>query len=234
MFHFKQFSIDDAHCAMKVGTDSVLLGASVNISEAFRILDVGCGSGILSLMAAQRNELCKITAIELDEAAVKDAESNFANSKWSERINLQHIKFQIFAINTDSKYDLILCNPPFFSKSLKANGNQRNMARHDDSLPHDEFLAGASKLLQKNGSIVVIIPFESQQKWLLEATLQGLYLKKQSVVKSSTTHPPHRLIVELTNEKPFEIIDSEIIIYSEKGIYSKQYKELCKEFYLHF
>lgn len=234
MFHFKQFSIDDSRCAMKVGTDAVLLGAIADIANAKLVLDIGCGSGILSLMAAQRNKNCQVTAIELDKEACLDAQCNFDASPWKTQISLLNQRFQDFTVNCELKFDTILCNPPFFSNSLRALGSTRSMARHDDNLPFDELLKGIKRVLNPKGKCTLIIPFDSQQKWLIEANLHGLYVTNISLVKSYSHMKPHRSIIELSPLTPTMALTTEIVIYSEKGVYSQSYKDICKEFYLNF
>lgn len=234
MFHFKKFSIDDTHCAMKVGTDAVLLGAWSALENAQNILDVGAGSGILSLMAAQRNEQAQIFAIELDKSACEDAKKNILNSSWRERIHVENQLFQNFAIETALKFDFIICNPPFFSQSLRAADKQRNMARHDDLLPACELLSGIARLLNDEGSAALIIPTNYLEKFTIEAAIHSLFTAKKTFVKSTINHNAHRVLIEFEKKNNTSIQVSEFIIYSKPSIYTEEYRALCRNFYLKF
>ncbi len=234
MFHFKQFSIDDSLCAMKVGTDSVLLGAVADIEKAIKLLDIGCGTGILSLMAAQRNQHCTITTVEIDPEACLNARQNFRNSAWDNRITLYNQRFQDFAKRCETNFDNIICNPPYFSNSLKAKGEKRTMARHNDSLPLEQLLAGIEKILAPEGKFTVVLPSDIKQKWIIEAQIVGLYPKKITSITSFSHLPPQRVIIEFSNSHSHETINDCITIYAQKGIYSDVYRNISKDFYLNF
>ncbi len=234
MFHFKEFSIDDSKAAMKVGTDAVLLGAWAKCEYETRILDIGTGSGIIALMMAQRNKGITVDAVEIESDAADIAKQNFQLSPWAGQINVYNQSISDFVLQTTYKYSLIVCNPPFFSNSLKTPGKARNLARHNDSLPVTELLDISSRLLSIVGKAAFILPAVAFEYWQQEAEKHKLFPERITNVKSSSTHKPHRVLVEFTLEKQAEIIKSEFIIYSSEKIYSFEYQDLTKDFYLNF
>src|SRR5664279_1596216 len=143
-FRFKHFSVDDSKCAMKVGTDGVLMGAWADVSAAEKILDIGTGCGLIALMAAQRSN-ANITAIDIDEDATLQSKENFLSSPWHERIEAIHATVQQF--QPDFLFDLIICNSPFFKNALKTPYHERNLARHNDTLPFDSLVSSVNRLL---------------------------------------------------------------------------------------
>lgn len=234
MFHFKKFSIDDSKAAMKVGTDAVLLGAWAKCENETRILDIGTGSGIIALMMAQRNEGIPVDAVEIEHDAADIAKQNFQLSPWAGQINVYNQSISDFVWQTNYKYSLIVCNPPFFTNSLKTPGKARNLARHNDSLPVTELLEISSRLLSKEGKAAFILPAKAFEYWLNEAEKYKLFPERITNVNSSSAHKPHRVLVEFITEKQNEIIKSEFIIYSSEKIYSFEYQDLTKDFYLNF
>lgn len=233
MFHFKKFSIDDSTAAMKIGTDAVLLGAWTLCSDETRILDIGTGSGILALMIAQRTKAI-IDAIEIDSNAANLAQKNVRLSPWPDQIQIFNSSIQDFSVKTNNKYSLIISNPPFFTDSLKAPDKARNIARHNDTLPVKDLLEITSKLLTEHGKAAFIIPADAIGNWTIEASNLILYPACITRVKSTLTHSPHRVMVVFTKNKTPEILENEISIYSSKGIYTEEYRELTRDFYLNF
>jgi len=234
MFHFKRFSIDDSASAMKIGTDSVLLGACTPCANESRILDIGAGSGILALMMAQRNYGITVDAVEIDTLAGAQARENAILSPWSEQINIFCKSIQDFSTETSHRYSLIISNPPYFINSLKAHGKQRNLARHTDSLPVTELLHITSKLLTINGKASFIFPSSSYDLWIQEAAKASLYPLQITWVKSMPTMAPHRAMVLFMKENAPDFNTQEMNIYSSRSLYSDIYKELTKDFYLNF
>ena len=234
MFHFKKFSIDDSRAAMKIGTDAVLLGAWVPCENETHRLDIGTGCGILAIMMAQRNDRVPIDAVEIDKNASLLAEQNFKLSPWGEQLSLYHASIQDFLLNTSHKYSLILSNPPFFTDSLKAPDMARTLARHNHAMPVRELLEITSKLLTETGKAAFIIPFDAYSNWISQASDFSLYPALAAIVKSSAKHAAHRMMVVFTRKKSREPINNEIIIYSSTNIYTSQYRDLTKEFYVNF
>jgi tRNA1Val (adenine37-N6)-methyltransferase len=234
VFHFKKFSIDDSKAAMKIGTDSVLLGAWAPCREENRILDIGTGSGILALMMAQRNYKTLIDAVEIDTSAAALAFMNVQLSPWSDQVQVFNSSIQEFSTKTQNKYSLIISNPPFFTNSLKAPDRVRNIARHNDTLPVRDLLEITPKLLEANGKAAFIIPANSLENWTYEASKLLLFPLFVTRVKSSVNHNPHRVMVVFTRDKNPDVIDNELSIYISRDIYTIEYCELTKEFYLNF
>ena len=157
MFTFKQFTIHQDACAMKVGTDGVLLGAWCPVEHAVRVLDIGTGTGLIALMIAQRAPKALIEAVELDEKAAEQARYNVSLTPFDERVKVFTSSIQVFAETNQGVYDVIVCNPPYFVDSLKSPNNSRTQARHTDTLTHDDLLLVANKLLSEQGTLNVIL-----------------------------------------------------------------------------
>ncbi len=230
-FQFKQFRIIQEKAAMKVGIDGVLLGAWAGLNGAGRVLDVGTGTGLVALMAAQRSDAI-IDAIELEPEAASEAAFNFQNSKWASRISLSVGAFQCF--HADKKYDHIISNPPFFENSPKSNDSKRTQARHSDSLRLTELLEKAEQLLSENGRISLILPFDKKVRLFELASALNLHVVRMVRVASDETKTAHRILVELSRVQP-ELDESQFFIRDKAtGEYSGAYRELTKEFYLAF
>ena len=160
-FEFKEFTIHQNNAAMKIGTDGILLGAWADLSDKKKGIDIGSGTGVISIMLCQRNEILEIDSIEVSERAVVDAKKNIKNCKWNKRIKLKHADLKLFS--TENKYDLIISNPPYFKKSLKPKDLDRLKARHEESLNYKDVLNFSEKHLLKNGTINLILPIDQKQ-----------------------------------------------------------------------
>jgi len=232
-FKFKQFTINQDHCAMKVGTDGVLLGSYANVENAQNILDIGTGTGLIALMLAQRTNT-KITAIEIEKQASIQAKENVENSIFSNQIKVINTSLQDYVKSTNNKFYLIVSNPPYFQNSYKAETNQRTTARHTTELTYNELISNSEKLLSKNGTICVIIPKDEEQNLIEIANENNLFVINFLNIKPTPSKPAKRIILTFSKtEKP--LIQSELII-EDKGRhnYSDKYIELTKEFYLNF
>lgn len=198
-FKYQQFTITQEHAAMKVGTDSDLLGTLG--AGGKRILDIGTGTGVLSLMFAQRYPDARITAIEIDDNAVLDAGRNFAGSKFADRIELFHMSFQEYLVASAEKsvsigtFDSVICNPPYFDKSLECPDLGRSRARHSSSLPFDTLARGAFELLEEGGVFSVCIPPEVLSVFKKECLLAGFTLDTCYQIKSLPHKPPKRYVL---------------------------------------
>lgn len=195
MFQFKQFLIRQELCAMKVGTDGVLLGAWAHGGQ--HILDAGTGTGLIALMMAQRYPLSQLTAIDIDEQAVRQARQNVALSPFAARVEVLHESLQEHAASggLSGSYDAIVSNPPFFIDSLAAPDAQRNMARHALTLTYAELMQAASLLLSDDGELSVVVPFDYRQRMDDEATFAGLFPSRLCAVKTADRKPPRRYLL---------------------------------------
>jgi tRNA1Val (adenine37-N6)-methyltransferase len=241
-FRCKQFYVDHRDCAMKVSTDALLLGAWTQLPAAGAILDIGTGSGILSLMLAQRCQQQSdfiIDAIELDASAAAVAAFNFQQSDWSQQIRL--IKGDILTYPasadhpSDRRYSLIVSNPPFFVESLKATDAKRNLARHTDSLSFAQLLQVAQSLLTPDGLLSLVLPSSTAEQFIRMAQQSGWVLRRQLSVQSKSERLPLRCLFTLQRgEDPSEFIQERLIIHATDGQYSGDYKALLRDFYLKF
>lgn len=227
-FTFKRFTVHHDLCAMKVGTDGVLLGAWADVSSAESILDVGTGSGLIALMAAQRSN-AYITGIDIDESAVAQAQINFGSSPWNGRLEAVHTDLRSYS--PDCRFDVIVSNPPFFVDSLKCTDRQRNTARHNDTMPLSLLLEKASLFLQPHGRLSLILPFEQHEFLTKTAVSFGLYPTRHTFVITRPGLAPKRSLMEF-RKQPEAYIPQELIVELERHVYSEKYIALTKDFYL--
>ena len=233
-FQFKQFSVAHDRCAMKVGTDAVLLGAWAPVNPATKsILDIGSGSGILALMLAQRCNADLIDGLEIDGEAYEQCVTNFESSPWADRLFCYHASLKAYTNEMDIKYDFIISNPPFYSENFSTNDKLRNMARFEAAMPFNELLKSVRKLLSKNGRFCVIIPFKSEKKLVEIGNENTLFSDKILRIRGQKNSIIKRSLLSFSFEKkPVEI--NEIYLEEKRHIYSKEFINLTKEFYLKF
>ena len=232
-FRFKQFNISDENSAMKVGTDAVLLGASVDVSETNNILDVGTGSGIVATMLAQRSK-ANIDAIDIDKASIEDAQNNFHNCPWKNRLTAIHSSLQEYVKITSKKYDLIVSNPPFFSNSLKSLIYARSLSKHDEELTHKELLSGVKKLINSDGRFNVILPFSQITNFKENALIENFYCSKQLIIYPKYSKPANRIILEFSQERQKYLSEAKLTIRNNDNSFTKEYTDLTREFYFNF
>ncbi|MBV1887839.1 MAG: methyltransferase [Urechidicola sp.] len=232
-FKFKQFIVSQDRCAMKVGTDGVLLGAWVNPKNAFSILDIGTGTGVISLQMAQKSSSELIDALEIDADAFEQAVENFEKSDWGDRLFCYHASLQEFADEIDEKYDLIVSNPPFYNSTYKAGeiSKKRVLARHSESLTYDVLLSSVSKLLSEDGECAFIIPFEEEIEFLKLAAKSNLFPNRITRVRGTKTSPIKRSLLQLSF-KNSEVEFSDLTIEIGRHIYTQEYIDLVKDYYL--
>lgn len=232
-FQFKQFIIRQDKTAMKVGTDSVLLGAWTNFGNAEKILDVGSGTGILSFMAAQKSK-AKIFAVEIEKNAYEQTKNNIAENKMNDRIFVENISFQSFCSTNKIKFDHIICNPPYFENSLKSNSKIRTIARHNENLSYSDLIKGTAKIISQTGKLNLIIPFDAGNKFIKFAEKFYLYCNKYMEIKPNPKKSAKRIILEFSKQKTEckkKILTIETNI---RHCYTDEYINLTKDFYLKF
>lgn len=239
-FTFKQFTIAQDRCAMKIGTDGVLLGAWASVDHnPYSILDIGSGTGIISLMLAQRSIADNIEAIELDDAAYEQCTENFEASTWADRLFCFHAGFDEFVdeyatdeTDEDELYDLIVSNPPFYAEDVTSGNEARDNARQNTSLPFNELLSGASKLLSKNGIFSTIIPFKEEEEFVKLAATFQLFPKRITRVKGNANAEVKRSLLEFTKKLSSNLKTEGLVIEKDRHIYTEDYINLTKDFYL--
>jgi len=241
-FRFKKFTITQDRCAMKVGTDGVLLGAWCPIdNKPFSILDIGAGTGILSLMLAQRSnaehpslqgeQAQQIDAIEIDEDAYEQCVENFESSPWGDRLFCFHAGLDEFMEEPEEDYDIIISNPPFYTEDYKTENEQRDLARFSDALPFKDLVEAANLLLSENGIFAVIIPFKEEEKFIALAKDFELHPFKITRVKGTPTTEIKRSLLAFSKTQKQTLVD-ELIIETARHQYTEEYIDLTKDFYL--
>lgn len=245
-FKFKEFTVHQDRCAMKIGTDSVLLGAWVSI-ERFpnSILDIGAGTGVLSLMLAQRSAAVPIAigiidAIEIEDNAHEQCVENFEQSPWSDRLFCYHASLEEFTEEMESQYDLIISNPPFYSPSFafgisskedKKSETAREVARQNDAMPFRHLIESVSKLLSKEGLFSVIIPYSEEKNFIVLASKEHLFPNRILRVKGSPSSEIKRSLIEFSFYE-YAVNAEELTIEKARHQYTEDYIQMTKDFYI--
>ena len=232
-FTFKQFHIDHSRCAMKVGTDGTLIGAWASLPSRGRVLDIGTGTGLIAILAAQRAAEIQITAIDIDEDCVAQARENATASPWGARIEIVHSPLQVFS--PEEKFDTIISNPPYFIDSQLSPDAARSTARHTATLPFDELVDGVVRLLNDEGRFVLILPTTEMERFR-SAARGVLFTVRECHVWSTPTSGTRRIMAELQTSPPTDPPTIEKIVIEDSGRhgYSAEYRELTHDFYLKF
>jgi len=231
-FKFKEFTVNQDRCAMKIGTDGVLLGAWTSVEHnPFNVLDIGSGTGLLSLMIAQRSYADQIEAIEIDDDAFEQCVTNFENSPWADRLFCFHASLIEYIEAVDEKFDLIICNPPFYTEDYKTKDNARDLARFSDAMPLEHIIFAVINFLSEKGKFSIVIPFKDEEKYIEEASLIHLFPNRILRVRGNEKSDLKRSLIEFSySETPIKI--SELIIETERHQYTEDYINLTKDFYL--
>ncbi len=234
-FKFKEFTIYQDKTAMKIGTDAVLLGAWSTIDHyPDTILDIGSGTGVLGLMLAQRSDALTIDAIEIEDNAYEQTVENFERSDWGDRLFCYHASFQNFAkemIEEDEVYDLIVSNPPFYNDAFETEDEARNKARFTSSLTFEELITGTSQLLDNKGCFCTIIPYKEEKDFIQLAKNHNMYLNKVCRVRGNSNSEIKRSLLNFSFQQK-ELEEEELIIEIDRHVYTEDYKNLTKDFYL--
>jgi tRNA1Val (adenine37-N6)-methyltransferase len=232
-FQFQQFRIDQADCAQKVSTDACILGAAADLSGASRVLDLGTGTGLLALMAAQRAPTAQIEAIEIDAAAAAQAAANVAASPWGDRIRVRPLSLAAYAATRPGLFSHIICNPPFFRRSLPSPDAARAKARHEGegSLTFADIIGFAGAHLTPGGTLSVLLPPPEMQQFEQEAAAGALPMRARLMVR----HRPGGRVtrcISAFGRQAAEVRESSLIIQDTDGQYSAAFRALLSGFYL--
>lgn len=234
VFHFKQFAVDQSGCAMKINTDGVLLAAMATADFPTRMLDVGTGTGVISLMLAQRFPSAMIDAIEIDAIAADTAGRNFERSPFEDRLTIHAVALGEF--EPKAPYDLIVSNPPFFLDSLRSDDNRKGMARHTDMNFFDQLLALSKQWLSPTGCLQIILPTNLASRVEQHAIRNyGLALRASTTIRSFSSHSPIRQVLFLgSTTETGTSSETDFVIYERRGVYSTAYRKLLGPFFLAF
>ncbi|CAG5002760.1 tRNA1(Val) (adenine(37)-N6)-methyltransferase [Dyadobacter sp. CECT 9275] len=234
-FRFKQFTVFQEKCAMKVCTDACVLGAWAGIEHVKRMLDIGAGTGLLSLMAAQRNEKILIDAVELDPEAAEQARENVSASPFGHRISIYQAAIQEF--QPDDRYDCIITNPPFFQSDLRSPSEKKNGAHHAETLSFDALLEAMTRLITPHGKAHVLLPVEEAGLFLRKAENKGWVLVDNLILKHDPGKKPFRRILTIRygGNECKEFISNELSVYNfQERVYTREFRQLLEPFYLIF
>lgn len=231
-FHFKQFSIAQNRCAMKIGTDGVLLGAWVSLQhEPMSMLDIGSGTGIIALQLAQRSPAPIIDAVEIDPDAHEQCVENFESSPWADRLFCYHASLQEYASEIEEEYDLIISNPPFYSEDYKPQDLARDTARFSDAMPFEHLIVCAAHLLSESGIFAVILPKKEETAFISLAEKHSLFPQRICRVRGNINSEEKRSLMEFSFQK--KALETETLtIENARHDYTKEYTALLKDFYL--
>ncbi len=217
---------------MKIGTDGVLLGAWTSVKHnPFSILDIGSGTGILSLMIAQRSYAEQIEAIEIDDDAYEQCSENFENSPWNDRLFCYHASLLEFVEEVEDAFDLIICNPPFYYEDYKTENKSRDLARFNDAMPFKHIIYAVAHLLAEDGLFSIVIPKKEEDDFVALANTIGLFPQRILHVRGNPDADVKRSLIEFSYTQK-EVETSELIIETERHNYTKVYINLTKDFYL--
>lgn len=232
-FRFKQFTVYHDRCAMKVGTDGVLLGAWAGTEYSMNILDVGTGTGLIALMMAQRFPAASLWAVDNEASALEQAKLNIDNSPFSDRITLVDSSFQQFALQTAIRFDLIVSNPPYFTDSLLPPKKQRAQARHSVTLTLDELLFASRSCLSESGILSLILPYSRSDELEKLCEKHSFHLKRKIIVLPLPNAVPKRILVDMTMQQTRQTATRSLIIEKSRHHYSRAFADLVRDFYLY-
>ena len=239
IFSFKEFDVHQDRCAMKIGTDGVLLGSWASLdNNPETILDIGTGTGVIALMLAQRSTAATVDALEIDGQAYEQAVENFERSDWGDRLFCYHASFAEFVEEMEAEsYDLIITNPPFYTDTFKSANASRHLARSEETLPFDQLLSGVSRLLTEKGKFSVIIPYKEEDAFCKLAKQKRLYPVKITRIRGRNKSPLIRSLIlfelgRISAETTKSVEMDELTIEMERHQYTTDYIALTKDFYL--
>jgi len=231
-FAFKQFELMQSDQVMKITTDSVLFGAWIAEYDAKEVLDIGTGTGILAMMMAQKNELARVTAIDVNANAVQLALQNSQASQYADRVEVQHVSLQ--SVDDSKQFDLIVSNPPYFINDLKAKKVHHILAKHTVELSYEALLQHANRLLTDNGRLYLIVPYFNVDSLLSAASAAQLFLTRQMNVIAVEGKVPYLALLKLERANTQLINKTAIAVKCQQGNYTNDFKALTKQFYKMF
>ncbi|MBO4730547.1 MAG: methyltransferase [Bacteroidaceae bacterium] len=235
IFHFKQFSVHQDRCAMKVGTDGVLLGALADCGPESSVLDIGTGTGIVALMLAQRHPEARIVGVDIDADAAAQAAENFAASVWADRLTAVCADARKFE-SSKVQYDNIVCNPPYYAHSPASSSQARDAARRADTLTLEELADTASRLLCDDGRLEVIIPFSATDDFIHICWLHGLHLMRRINIRTKVDKPFKRSVLAFTKTNVYanhSVPDTLALgLFNDDGTPTDEYRTLTADFYI--
>ncbi len=229
-FRFRRFSLHHHRSTMKVGTDAVLLGIWTDVSNVETALDIGTGSGILSLLLASRCEVT-VDAVDIDRDSVQEAKKNFSNSPFKNQLHVYHDDFVHFASVNKKQYELIVSNPPFFVNDLPSEDKKKTLARHTQSLQYYELIKGTAQLLKTQGRFCLVLPYYESQNFVTIAKTVGLCLQKQMLIFPKFCKEPNRVNLQLGFQHK-KLNTEKFIIRNENNSYTGQYVNMVKNYYI--
>jgi|JI10StandDraft_1071094.scaffolds.fasta_scaffold13749_7 tRNA1Val (adenine37-N6)-methyltransferase len=230
-FRFKQFTVKQDRCAMKVSTDGNLLGAWTRYDGASRILDIGTGTGLLALIAAQRNQQAHIDAVELDPDAAAQARENVAESPWPQRIMVHHADVRTW--KTNALYDLVLCNPPFYKGHIPSSEDRTAMAKHDGMLSLAALLSTMARLTVAEARISMIVPTDRLAELEKVSATEGFSLSRICEVSYRLGKPPKRVLIELSRGNHAPVLE-ELTVETGTGKPTPEFRALLSDLELDF
>ncbi len=232
-FRFRQFDIYHDRCTMKVGTDGVLLGAWAPVEGVQRALDIGTGSGVIAIMLAQRMADGTVAGIDIEESAAQQAAENMRRSKWSERLQAEHVSLQKYAAARPEPFDLVVSNPPFFTGGTLSENQDRHAVRHAVKLSHGDLLHGVQKVLKPSGRFALILPLIEGMRFREMAESYGFYTCRLTEVCARPHKPVERLLLCFSRRPVSQVVESRLVIQESKGErWTEAYRQLTGAFYL--
>lgn len=230
-FKFKQFTVFHDRCAMKVGTDGSLLGAWAEVEHARQVLDIGTGTGLIALMAAQRSR-AQVTAVDIDADAAEQARENAARSPWKDRIAVERMDARQLPASWEKRFDAVVSNPPYFVEDVKSPSSARSLARHSGSLEFGTLLREAGRVLAGDGVFSVVLPASAGPDFTALALRERLYLSRQTWVLPKPGASPKRVLLAFTHTQPAATLTDELVIETAPRVYSPEFVRLLSPFYL--
>ena len=226
-FRFKQFTVQQDRCAMKVSTDGVLLGAWTDVTGAERILDIGTGTGLLALIAAQRNAAAAIDAVEVDPEAATQAQENAVASPWADRIHVQQA--DVLFWHSPARYDLVICNPPFYARYTASRDPRKAVAKHESTLGMGELVRSIDRFCADEGRFGMIIPLDRLEELTKVGSSFGFKPTRVCRVRYLATKPAKRALVEFNRNGAAQLVATELVIELAPGEFSPEYKSLLQD-----